>query len=94
MPRDFVPVLYDEWDSQDDVTQTWHRTYRLVEGFQMADRETTEPYITLSGDSHRYHVGIADTATARSMGLTAETRYLETRMHLFTLFYAAMAALE
>jgi hypothetical protein len=80
----------------DEVSQTRYRRYEVTEGFCMADRVTQEPYVTLTRDSHAYHVGVTFTAceyTAMPPDAHA-LRDRKERARLFDTFYAAMAALE
>ena len=96
MPRDFVPCMYHEWDMVNDVSKCCYRRYEVTEAFQMADRVTQEPFLTMTPDSH----GSCVTTTQSLLDWITEpptsreiTRHT-TRAFLFTDFYAAMAALE
>lgn len=101
MPRDFVPCAYHEWETQDIVTQTWHRRYEAMEAFAVSDSETREPLLIVNGDSHVFHVGVTESALDRLLWPTLGQRYdaqrhidRKARTELFRTFYAAMAALE
>jgi hypothetical protein len=81
MPRDFVPCLYTDRQLPNVEEYGWQRRLEVIELFALSDVVTEQPGIIMSLDSHAYFLDALD----------EDPRALS---HLFTTFYAAMAALE
>jgi hypothetical protein len=95
MPREFVPCLYHEWETYDEGLQTWYRYYDVIECFALTEIATQQPCMTMTRNSHAFHVGHTHTGLARLTQPPLSPRQLQAdRARLFDTFYAAMAALE
>lgn len=95
MPRDFVPRLYHEWSAHDPVRDVVHWRYDVIELFDIADRITQQPYLTMTRNSHAFHVGTVQSDIERLVTIERKADLVQAaRTRLFTTFDAAMAALE